>query len=85
MTTKEGLDLNPKMPRAVLNNGGVVIRLKAHAVCANCTHYDEVEADPESCTLERFADAAYAKLSLLGWKVGTTAAKTGRTLCPNCA
>lgn len=69
------------VPQPMIENGGIHITLKAHAICAKCTHYDDYFGDPEGVTLENFAKDATAYFSKKGW---TTNRKRQRH-CQTCS
>lgn len=71
------------MNRAIIENGGIVITLRAHAVCADCTQFEDYSDDPEGVTLEVFARDATRAFRQSGWSIGGCLG-SGKTLCPSC-
>ena len=68
------------IPRPMLDLGGIHHTLRAHAICANCTHFDDYSADPEAVTLEQFATDARRYFGDIGWRIGRP-----KTLCRMCS
>ena len=68
--------------QAIIENGGIDISLKAHAVCAKCTACDDFRGNPEAVTLAQFGVQAARHFQFLGWQIGFGGEQT---LCQTCA
>jgi hypothetical protein len=73
------IDKRPDLSRAILDNGGIVFALKAHAICSRCTNYLDYLDDPESVTLDEFGKAAIQAFRDAGWRI---CEPNKKALCP---
>lgn len=74
------------LERHVREHGGIVVSLRAHAVCQICNDFADYHADPESVTLEQFQGDAEQYFARFGWTAISRKPNTPtKYRCPSCS